>query len=85
MLHEEWNGVAHARGHNVQDSGNRGVWKTGGRVWKKTNTGKGIRLKSLNIRTGRARGMDTALKTLYQGNVDVGFIQETNMIQGIHT
>ena len=57
----------------------------GGRVWKEAFTGGRIRLASLNIHTGRAGGPETALRALQQGNVDVGFLQETKLMQGIHT
>ena len=54
-------------------------------VWKVTGTGKGIILASLNIQTGQAGGLDTALQVLQQDNVDVGFLQETNLTRGMHT
>ena len=34
---------------------------------------------------GRAGGLETALWALQKGNVDVGFLQETKLTQGIHT
>ena len=40
-------------------------------------------MASLNILTGRAVRLETELKALQQGNVDVGFIQETKLTQGI--
>ena len=39
---------------------------------------------SLNIRTGRANGLETALHVLHQGNVDGWFLQETKLTKGIH-
>ena len=39
---------------------------------------------SLNIWTGRAYGLDMSLCVLLQGNVDVGFKQETKLMQVIH-
>ena len=42
-------------------------------------------MASLNIRTGRAGGLETALRELHQRNVDVVFLQETKLTQGIHT
>ena len=39
----------------------------------------------MNIWTGRAGGLETALQKLHQGEVDVGFLQETTLKQGIHT
>ena len=85
VLCSEWNGTAHARGYSIWDRGNRTIRNTGGQVWKETDTGRGIRLTSLNIRMGRAGGLDTALRALYQGNVDMGLLQETKLTQGRHT
>ena len=56
-----------------------------GGVRKADVTGGGIRLASLNICTGRVGGLYTALRALQPGNVDVGFLQETKLTQGIHT
>ena len=42
-------------------------------------------MASLNIRTGRVGVLDTTLQAFHQGNVDVGFIQEKKLTQGIHT
>ena len=58
---------------------------TEGRVWKVAGIGGGISLLSLNIQTGRAGGLERALWAIQQGNVDVGFLQETKLTQGIHT
>ena len=69
----------HGTGESEPD-GRQGGW-----VWKADVTGVSIRLASLNIRTGRARVLETALRALQQGNVDVGFLQETKLTQGIHT
>ena len=57
----------------------------GGKVWKGADTEGGIRLASLNIQTGWEGGMVTALRALQKGNVVVGFLQETKLMQGIHT
>ena len=53
--------------------------------WKADVTGVGIRLASLNIRTRGSGLLETALQALYQGNVDVGFLQEKKLTQGIYT
>ena len=45
-------------------------------------TGHVIRIASLNIRLGRAGGLETALR---QGNVGVGIIQDTKLTNKIHT
>ena len=55
----------------------------GGRFRKSAATGVRIKLASLNIQTGRAGGQETAIQALHQGNVDVGSLQETNLMQGI--
>ena len=44
-----------------------------------------IRIRSLKIRTGRAGGLETALPALKQGNIGIGFLQETKLARGIHT
>ena len=85
MLRAEWNRAVRARGHNTWDRGNKTIQMTGGRVWKGTDTGRGIRLASLNIQTGREGGLETALWELHQENMNVVFLQETNLTQGIQT
>ena len=65
--------------------GGRRVWMTYGRVWKLIDTGQGIRMASLNIRTGRAGILDTALWELQKGDVYLVFLQKTNLAQDIHT
>ena len=42
-----------------------------------------IRLVTLNITSGRARGLEAALRALKQDNLDVGVLQETKLIYGI--
>ena len=43
-----------------------------------------IRLATLKIMSGREGGLDVALRALRQGNVDVGVLQETKLMGGIH-
>ena len=43
-----------------------------------------IRLATLNVRSGRAGGMEAVLRALKQGNVDVGVLKETKLTDGIH-
>ena len=43
-----------------------------------------IRLNTLNIFSGRAVRLEAALQALKQGNLDVGVVQETKIIDGIH-
>ena len=43
-----------------------------------------IILVTLNIRSGRAGDLEAALWALKQGNVDVGFLQDMNLTDGIH-
>ena len=45
---------------------------------------RGIRLATLNIRQGRAGGLEAALRALQQGNVNVGVLKETNLRDGMH-
>ena len=44
----------------------------------------GIRLATLNIRSGRAGGLEAALRVLRQGKIDVGVLQETKITDNIH-
>ena len=44
-----------------------------------------ICIRSLNIRTGQAGGLETALPALQQGNIGIRFLQETKLTRGIHT
>ena len=55
------------------------------RVWKLIDIGQGISMASLNIRTGRAGILDTALWELQKGNVYLVFLHKTNLAQYIHT
>ena len=48
-------------------------------------SGRLIRIRSLKIRTGRAGGLETVLPALQQGNIGIGFLQETKLARGIHT
>ena len=68
------NGAARARGHNARYGGSRTGRMTGGQVWEAAVTGGGIRLASLNIRTGRSGGIETELRALHRVNVDVRFL-----------
>ena len=43
-----------------------------------------IILVTLNIRSGRAGGLEAALRVTKQGSVDVGVLQETKLTDGIH-
>ena len=56
-------------------------------VWKRFRQGvRGsgkIRLTTLNIRSGRAGGLEAYLRALQQVNVDVGVLQETKLTYGI--
>ena len=45
---------------------------------------KGISLATLNIRLGRAGGMEAALLVTRQGKVSVGVLQETKLTDRIH-
>ena len=72
-------------GQNSQDRVNIGKQTTSGRVRKVTDAGQRIRMASLNIRSGRASGLEAGIQALQQGNVDVDFLQKTKLMQGIHT
>ena len=45
----------------------------------------GIRIATLNIRFGRAGGLETAIRTLLQGNIGIRVLQDTKLTGGIHT
>ena len=45
---------------------------------------KGIRLATLKIRSGKAGGVEAALRDLRQGKVDMGVLKETKLTDGIH-
>ena len=73
------------RGKNSRE---REYWceqMTSGQVHKVSCMGQEIRIASPNIWLGRAGRMEVALQALKQGSVDVGVLQETNPIKGIHT
>ena len=61
VLRAEWNGETCKIVQHAQDRGSRYKRTTSGQVWKGTGTGRGIRLASLNIQTGRAAGLEMAL------------------------
>ena len=44
----------------------------------------GVRIATLNIRLGRAEGLEEALQEPKQGNVDVGILQEIKLTDSIH-
>ena len=64
----------HARGKCSQVNG----------VPKETNKGGGIHIATLNIRSGRSGGLETALRALRQGNIRIRVLQETKLTRGIH-
>ena len=45
---------------------------------------RGIRLTTLNTRSGREGGLEAALRALKKDKVDVRVLQETNLTDGIH-
>ena len=50
---------------------------TGGRVLSRFGT--------YNIRNGRNRGLESALRGMSQDNMDLGIFQETKVTDGIYT
>ena len=44
-----------------------------------TESGRVIFIASINIRSGREGGLETALRALQQGNIGIGFLQEKNL------
>ena len=62
----------------------RGKQSRVNRVPKETERGCGIRIATLNIGSGRAGGLETALHALRQGNTRIGVSQEKKLTGGIH-
>ena len=44
-----------------------------------------IKFGTYNIRNGRGGGLEAALRAMEQGNMDIGFLQETKLTDGIYT
>ena len=44
-----------------------------------------IRFGTYNIHNGRNRGPESALRGMYQANMDLGIFQETKVTDGIYT
>ena len=65
----------YARGKRIRVNG----------VPKETARGCGICIATLNIRLGRAGGLETALRALRQDNIGIKVLQETKLTRGIHT
>ena len=51
----------------------------------RSSVARKFRLVTLNIRSGQAGRLDSALRELKQGNVNVGMLQETKLTKVIHT
>ena len=81
-LRAYWNGAVRAQGHNTRAQAGCWIRTQDSRGWKVLE--EGIRIASLNIRPGRAGGLEAALRALQQRNVDVGVLQETKIPKGIH-
>ena len=81
----DWNGAGRARGHNARKLGYCRISTQYRRNRKGPEERKGIRIASLNIRSGRVGGMEEALRDFHQGNVNVGVLQEAKLTRRIHT
>ena len=46
--------------------------------------GHTIKIESTNIRLGRVRGLEAAIRSLQQGNAGICVLQETKLTKGIH-
>ena len=73
------------QGHNIRGQADFWIRTQDSWDWKSSEEGKGIRIASLNIRSGQAGGLEAALRALQQGNIDVGVLQETKLMRGVHT
>ena len=48
------------------------------------DSGFTIRMESIYIRLGQSGGLDAAPKSLQQGNIRIGVLQETKLTKGVH-
>ena len=85
LLHADWNGEARARGQNSQERAEYWTTPKSGKVLKGVGAGCVICIMSLNIRSGRAGGLEAALRDLRQGKVGAGILQETKLTNRVHT
>ena len=46
--------------------------------------GHEIQIESTNIRLGRARVLEAAMRAIHQGNAGIRVLQETKLTKGIH-
>ena len=81
----DWNEGELSWGHNARRLGDFWIWVQYSRKYKGSEERKGIRIASLNLRSGRAGGLEALLRALQQGHVDVRVLQETKLTRGIHT
>ena len=44
-----------------------------------------IKFGTYNLRNGRSGGLEAELRTMEQGNIDIGFLQETKLTDGVYT
>ena len=85
MVRPYWDIVTQNKRTNAQDQGEIGEWSRSNRVPNETESGRVIFIALLNISLGRARGLDTAIRALQQGNIGIGVFQEIKLTEGIHT
>ena len=64
-------------GHNTCKREGGQIWKQDRKVLRGLVESIGIRLATLNIMSGKAEGLEVALQSLKQGNIDVVILQET--------
>ena len=79
VVRPDWNGVT-----QNQRTGERGERSQVDRVLKEMESGRVIRIATLNIRSGRVGVLETALRALRQGNIGMGVLQETELTGRIH-
>ena len=84
VIHTDWKEEAHARGRNEQEREECRTTPTSRRGLKRVVTGSVIQIASLNIRLGRAEGLEVALRELWQGKSGVVILQETKLTNSIH-
>ena len=75
VIRADWNGAERAQGHKVHRL--EYYWIRVQDIWnrKVPEEGNGIRIASLNIRSGWTGGLEAALCALKKCNVNIGVLQ----------
>ena len=82
VLCTHWNGAAQVQVHNSRVQGGGSFSK---RERQEVRGSGNIRSATLHIRSRGEGGLEVALRSLRQVNVDMGILQETKLMDGINT